>query len=396
MRKIIVLLLATCSVVILRAQNVQTATNGLYHNPTTGTAVRVVGLGGTLTQNTTIDLGATFTFGLIKGASNYFSVLNNGNVGIGVAAPAQKLDVAGNVNLSGSITAGAAYPNSPAQHIFSYNSSSVYNQKGLKLTETTSGSVVRLHSFNNGLYLTKDDGTAAGLILGSRFNPADNSEFRAGFNRWEIRAGSFSVNQDWAGLGQLELTIGAADRKGVIVKAAGVQTANLQEWQDASGNPLTVVSKNGSVGIGVTNTSDVNYKLFVETGIKTRKVKVTQTAWPDYVFNQQYKLPSLAEVEKFIKANNHLPEVPSAKEIEADGLNLGDNQATLLKKIEELTLYAIDADKKIEQQQQQIELQRKQTEQQQQQITLLQQQTEIIKQLQEEVKKIKSAAAEKK
>jgi hypothetical protein len=222
---------------------------------------------------------------------------------------------------------------------------------------------VRLHTINNGLYLTKDDGTATGMVLGSRFNPADNSEFRAGYNTWEIRAGTFSVNQDWTGLGQFEIKIGAVDRRGIVVKAAAAQTANLQEWHDATGNPLTVVSKDGSVGIGITNTSDVDYKLFVDKGIKTKKVKVTQTGWPDYVFHQQYKLLSLPEVEKFIKANNHLPEVPSAKEIETDGLNLGDNQAVLLKKIEELTLYIIDLNKKSEEQNKKIaELEKKDSE----------------------------------
>ncbi len=153
------------------------------------------------------------------------------------------------------------------------------------------------------------------------------------------------------------------------------------------------VTAAGKVSIGASNTTDPDYKLFVDKGIKTQKVKVTQAGWPDYVFDRQYKLPSLIEVEKFIKANNHLPEVPSAEEIEKDGLNLGDNQATLLKKIEELTLYAIDANKKIEQQQ---KLAEQQQQQQTEQMKLLQQQSEIIKQLQEEVKKIKSAATEKK
>jgi hypothetical protein len=284
-------------------------------------------------------------------------------VGIGTTTPVSKLDVNGTFNASGMITMGAGYPNSPAQHVINYISSSVYNGKGLKLAETATGSIVRLHTINSGLYLTKDDGTPAGMVLGSRFNPADNSEFRADYNKWEIRAGSFSVNQDWTGNGQFEMTIGSSNRKGMIVKAAAAQSVNLQEWQDAAGNPLASVSKDGSVGIGTNITTDPDYKLFVDKGIKTKKVKVTQAGWPDYVFHQQYKLPSLIEVEKFIKANNHLPEVPSAEEIEKDGLNLGDNQATLLKKIEELTLYIIDLNKKSEEQNKKIaELEKKDRE----------------------------------
>ena len=105
---------------------------------------------------------------------------------------------------------------------------------------------------------------------------------------------------------------------------------------------------NGNVGIGTINTNDVSYKLFVETGIRTRKVKVDQATWADYVFEPSYKLPSLEEVESFIKQHKHLPDVPSARDVQKEGLNLGDNQALLLKKIEELTLYAIEQNKKLE------------------------------------------------
>lgn len=103
----------------------------------------------------------------------------------------------------------------------------------------------------------------------------------------------------------------------------------------------------GSVGIGTTNISDVNYKLFVETGIRTRKIKVDAFTWSDYVFEKNYKLPILRDVEKFIQLNKHLPGVPSASEVEKNGIDLAENQATLLKKVEELTLYLIELDKKV-------------------------------------------------
>lgn len=103
----------------------------------------------------------------------------------------------------------------------------------------------------------------------------------------------------------------------------------------------------GKVGIGTINMNDANYKLFVETGIRTRKLKVDQQGWPDYVFHKTYKLPTLEEIEKYIKQNNHLPDVPSAKEVQKNGIDLGDNQALLLKKIEELTLIIIGQNKRI-------------------------------------------------
>jgi hypothetical protein len=87
----------------------------------------------------------------------------------------------------------------------------------------------------------------------------------------------------------------------------------------------------------------------VEDGIRTRKVKVDQdTNWPDYVFHSNYRLRPLSEVEAYIQQNHHLPEVPSEEDVRKEGLDLGNNQATLLKKVEELTLYLIDQNKKIE------------------------------------------------
>jgi hypothetical protein len=123
-----------------------------------------------------------------------------------------------------------------------------------------------------------------------------------------------------------------------------------------NGNWRMVVDQNGQIGIGTTNISDASYKLFVETGIRTRKVKVDQTAWPDFVFARNYKLPSLKELEQFILKNQHLPEVPSAKEVEKNGIDLGDNQALLLKKIEELTLYVIEQNKQIDILKQEVQL----------------------------------------
>ena len=102
---------------------------------------------------------------------------------------------------------------------------------------------------------------------------------------------------------------------------------------------------NGNVGIG-TATPGI-YKLAVEGTIGARKVRVTQLAWADYVFEPTYQLLSLQQVEAFIKRYKHLPEVPSAKEVEENGIDIGENQTILLKKIEELTLYMIEQNKKL-------------------------------------------------
>lgn len=97
----------------------------------------------------------------------------------------------------------------------------------------------------------------------------------------------------------------------------------------------------GNVGIGTLNTG--SFKLAVEGKIGAREVNVTTTtAWPDYVFEKDYSLPSLEEIKTYVSINKHLPEVPSAKDVETNGVNLGEMNALLLKKIEELTLYMIE------------------------------------------------------
>jgi hypothetical protein len=72
-----------------------------------------------------------------------------------------------------------------------------------------------------------------------------------------------------------------------------------------------------------------------------------QSAWPDYVFQGDYKLPSLSELEHFIKTNRHLPDVPTAEEVKESGLSVGEMNAILLKKVEEFTLHVIDQNKRI-------------------------------------------------
>lgn len=94
-----------------------------------------------------------------------------------------------------------------------------------------------------------------------------------------------------------------------------------------------------------------NYKLFVKGGIRTEQIKVDVAAnngWADYVFKKDYKLMPLKEVEHFITNNGHLPEVPSTEEAIKNGIELKEMNILLLKKVEELTLYTIEQQKRIE------------------------------------------------
>lgn len=106
---------------------------------------------------------------------------------------------------------------------------------------------------------------------------------------------------------------------------------------------LVMNTNNGNVGIGTLNPT---YKLSVNGNIRSKEV-VVETGWADYVFNDDYKLRPLKEVEDYISEHKHLPNIPSAKEIEANGLHLGDVQRRMMEKIEELTLYVIALQKEI-------------------------------------------------
>jgi hypothetical protein len=101
----------------------------------------------------------------------------------------------------------------------------------------------------------------------------------------------------------------------------------------------------GAVGIGTTNTA--GYKLAVNGSARAKEV-VVETGWADYVFDEAYKLKDLNEVENFIKQNKHLPNIPSASEIETNGLKVGETQKRMMEKIEELTLYIIQLKKEMD------------------------------------------------
>ena len=109
--------------------------------------------------------------------------------------------------------------------------------------------------------------------------------------------------------------------------------------------PFFNIDTNGNVGIGTTIPDS---KLTVNGKIHATEVVVDVNIPADYVFNSNYKLMPLHEVEKYVNTNNHLPEIPSASEIKKNGMSMGEMQNKLLQKIEELTLYIIDQQKKIE------------------------------------------------
>lgn len=147
---------------------------------------------------------------------------------------------------------------------------------------------------------------------------------------------------------------------GTIAKftAAGtVANSALTEAAITNGTGVKVDSKSagylavGDFGAGTPMSIPSGYRLVVQDGIITEKVKVAvrnQTDWADYVFEPNYSLMPLNEVEQFVKENKHLPNVPSAEEMVEKGVEVGQTSKMFMEKIEELTLYMIELKKEIE------------------------------------------------
>jgi len=135
--------------------------------------------------------------------------------------------------------------------------------------------------------------------------------------------------------------------------AGGIKGFSFDDTGDGTTftNLMTILG-NGNVGIGTTNPLN---KLDVNGTVHSKQVNVDLTGWSDYVFNPTYRLPPLAEVKTYIDQNNHLPDMPSAPQVAKDGINLGDMDKLLVKKVEELTLYIIELNKQLQEQQKEID-----------------------------------------
>lgn len=141
---------------------------------------------------------------------------------------------------------------------------------------------------------------------------------------------------------------GASRSFGVGASGANLYFSHVDPNGTGGANYFMIADGNtGNISIGGT-VPVANYKLTVDGAIGARRVKVQQGAWADYVFHPGYQLPSLQEVENFVNTQKHLEGIPSEKEVLEKGLDLGDFDQQLLKKVEELTLYIIQLNKNVE------------------------------------------------
>ncbi len=270
-------------------------------------------------------------------------IATNGNVGIGTTTPSEKLEIEDDVQVRLRLQETGG------------------NKMNIMQQETDS------YILTDGAFRLYTNGTeriyaaSAGNIGIGTSNPNQNLEISSGLNDGTeapvLRLTSKDINaiQDQL-LGEIQFYSKDADSTHIssFIKAIASETYGRQGYLTfgtTGVNRTDAVEKmridpNGNVGIGTTNPG--TYKLAVEGQIGARSVKVTQAAWADYVFAPSYQLMPLNEVEAYITQNQHLPNVPSAKEVEENGFVLEEMDAKLMEKIEELTLYTIQQQKSIE------------------------------------------------
>ncbi len=145
-------------------------------------------------------------------------------------------------------------------------------------------------------------------------------------------------------------------RSGLLITTTDNTSNSYPLWVRGGNGAVTglIVNSIGHVGIGTTSPI---YKLSVNGTIGAKEVIVTNDGWADFVFEDDYNLMPLQELDSYIKENKHLPEIPTTEEVEENGISVGEMNAKLLQKIEELTLHTIEQQKEIDNQKELIEKQ---------------------------------------
>lgn len=246
--------------------------------------------------------------------------------------------------------------------INSPNGSNVFTYNGLadvifRFPERGSGGRAFVHDNNNILSLNYSEDFTGGTRIGK------DVYFKDGGNSY-IYSGNFGIgtNNPSAPLtvyGKSHFfpaRIGSGDGRvleiGHTASFPAFLDNNYPVFLKTGGGNQPLILDAARVGIGTANPDS---QLAVNGTIHSKEVKVDMSGWSDFVFKKQYNLPTLQEVEKHIAEKGHLENIPTEKEVLENGINLGEMNAKLLQKIEELTLYSIQQNKKIDEQSKEIE-----------------------------------------
>ncbi len=282
-----------------------------------------------------------------NGTGDKLVIDQNGDIGIGTSTPSEKLEIKnGSLKLSTNDATGNYELKFKANH--DYNN---------KFTITSGNTVVFQEKVipdvggtsNSKSYLSNYYGIGFATNIS---NPTNKEQIDL------YIAGAGSPN------GSGNLGVGTTDPKSKLDVNGSIVVKNGHNlsWGNKYGEGIPTIAGNTSSGLhfypngstlGATMQISKDGKtkfmnnIAVLGKIESREVKVSNTPTADFVFEEDYNLPSLESVDKHIKEKKHLPEIASAKEMKRDGVNIGDFQIQLLQKIEELTLYTIEQERKI-------------------------------------------------
>jgi hypothetical protein len=274
--------------------------------------------------------------------NNIFSS-NLGKVGIGTSNPAQKLTISGGLRVDDAGTFGGDLSvtdnanwlhfgtTTSGEGIGSIRTSGGINQFGLNFYTTSTLRMVIAPSTGNVGIGTATPGQKLTVNGGLRIDDANNFD------------GNLSVTDaaHWLNFGGT----GSGEGIGCNRISGGINQFGLSFY--TASTIRMAVTIGGNVLIGKTSQTNTAYKLDVSGYARADKL-VVNTTGADFVFDSAYRLPSLNQVEAYVRLNHHLPDIAPAAEMQKEGLDVGENQTKLLQKVEELTLYLIEMKKENE------------------------------------------------
>ncbi|UCH63927.1 MAG: hypothetical protein JSU77_05675 [Fidelibacterota bacterium] len=276
------------------------------------------------------------------GASNTTDpIYRTGKVGVGTNAPKQKLHIEGGSDAS--LSDGSGYI-------------IIGNQDGTNLVMDNNEFIARNNGGESTLYLQSEGGAINvhhNQAGGTQFVILDNGKVGIGTEspgaKLDVDGGTLDTSPTGTPIARFSRGSGGdnfiaiyGDNIGnyIIADDPGSNEKNL--YIRTKNSKHIILDPAGKVGIGTTSPQS---KLAVNGIITAKEVVVTNSGWPDFVFDDDYYLRTLDELETYTNEHKHLPDMPSASEVEGNGVSLGDMQAKLLQKVEELTLYIIELKK---------------------------------------------------
>ena len=280
----------------------------------------------------------TVNYGLNPTPSQSMVISRSGFVGIGTTAPQAKLHVGQNIIADGNITTLNKFVLAPTSNAKSEYWEISRTSAGLKYAYM--GKILQ-----DVLFMDNDGSIGVGTI-----KPSATLDVNGSFMAESATIPTLEGNTNVTGTLSADVLVG---NSATIPTLSGNTTVTGTLSADVLvGNSATIPTLSGNTTVtGTLSANAVSANSAYIKGLLCAKeilVQLTSTAdWPDFVFSKDYKLLPLVEVEQFIAENQHLPNVPSSAEVEANGIELGEMNALLLQKVEELTLYIIQMEKRL-------------------------------------------------